>query len=443
MRIQKYILSLIPIMFFNVIYFLWQPYNKHLLPLFVSESQVADTITNILYHILWLGLIVLISELCFVCEHRSSSNKKIYKKFFSLIALQIASDILKFFLYEFFEGFPYIVLSTLLDSLIFILMLFFVVRRPNMCFYKKYMYFFVAIALFLFYIFCCTQINSEIIYIQEKYIGNSKIYLNSIDNMNFLYEFSSCIFETLLFGVIYTAFYFSLNRNKEKELASIREYVVFGLRIFLIFLGLFFVNIKVLILPQSFLGGIEFSSTSIYNNDFFDNKIDFEDNDICLYRNNNSSRKYVFQGTYITMKHLNNKLNSYFQLYNYDKNSNSLSYKCTQETFNDSDIKFQIYGDELITYIENDYPYYFFTKDIEMTNQNNTLILCIKSLIRKGDWNYFEHCASYLMKYDPNFIEFYIAKYANGDFSESEKHLLCNADIKTEYIQKIAKSLIE
>ena len=46
MRIQKYILSLIPIMFFNVIYFLWQPYNKHLLPLFVSESQVADTITN-------------------------------------------------------------------------------------------------------------------------------------------------------------------------------------------------------------------------------------------------------------------------------------------------------------------------------------------------------------------------------------------------------------
>jgi hypothetical protein len=65
--------------------------------------------------------------------------------------------------------------------------------------------------------------------------------------------------------------------------------------------------------------------------------------------------------------------------------------------------------------------------------------LC-RELISNGNLFAFEFGCEYLLKYDSNFIEPYIEKYAKGEFSVNEFEWFENSFYNEEYIVNIAKT---
>ncbi|WP_295026055.1 hypothetical protein, partial [Ruminococcus sp.] len=62
-------------------------------------------------------------------------------------------------------------------------------------------------------------------------------------------------------------------------------------------------------------------------------------------------------------------------------------------------------------------------------------------MITCGYWDYFEYGCDYLKKYDSDFINPYIERYANGDFTENENKV--NQEINTDYMINFAQKMLE
>lgn len=80
------------------------------------------------------------------------------------------------------------------------------------------------------------------------------------------------------------------------------------------------------------------------------------------------------------------------------------------------------------------------TEDIPKLEKDKNMITILKKLILDGYFDYFEYGCEYLLRYDPEFIKPYIARYAKGDFTENE--LAVNEDIKTDYMINVAKEYV-
>lgn len=62
-------------------------------------------------------------------------------------------------------------------------------------------------------------------------------------------------------------------------------------------------------------------------------------------------------------------------------------------------------------------------------------------MITCGYWDYFEYGCDYLKKYDSDFINPYIERYANGDFTENENKV--NQEINTDYMINFAQKCLK
>ena len=72
---------------------------------------------------------------------------------------------------------------------------------------------------------------------------------------------------------------------------------------------------------------------------------------------------------------------------------------------------------------KNDIPYVIAFDDIKNQNENEVITNFLEYMITCGYWDYFEYGCDYLKKYDSDFINPYIERYANGDFTENENKL--------------------
>jgi len=63
----------------------------------------------------------------------------------------------------------------------------------------------------------------------------------------------------------------------------------------------------------------------------------------------------------------------------------------------------------------------------------------LKQGIIYGDFHCFEHGAGYLKKYNPEFIQPYITRYACGEFTLKEQKDM--GDIRPEYVREAAQRL--
>ena len=77
--------------------------------------------------------------------------------------------------------------------------------------------------------------------------------------------------------------------------------------------------------------------------------------------------------------------------------------------------------------------------DIQSQPKDDMLTEVLKQGIIYGDFHCFEHGTVYLEKYEPEFIQPYIARYANGEFTVKERKDM--GDIRPEYVREVAQRL--
>ena len=92
-------------------------------------------------------------------------------------------------------------------------------------------------------------------------------------------------------------------------------------------------------------------------------------------------------------------------------------------------------------FFDGDQRYAIKTENIKSQSENKVLTAMLETLISDGEWNYFEYGCDYLKKYDSDFINPYIERYANGDFTENENKV--NQEINTDYMINFAQKMLE
>ena len=448
MRFQRYVLGLIPICCFNVIYFIWQPFNKHLLPLFESVNPAADFFTNIIYYILWFSIILIISKTCFPTNILEDTPIRILKQLAILVGVQFISDLVKLIIY-FGSDFVCCVAGTVLDTVSFALMLFIIIRKEARLKKKHYLALIIGsillVVIFLIFLNEVILIKNEMTYIEQKYLNGASVFSMAQRNSQFRYELMSMLFETIAFGFVYSILYFLFHDTTDVPKVTRQNIVVFALRIMLLIGGMSFVNIKLLLIPASSLTKFQFYDSTNYTNTEFYNEADIETDATFLFRKAKSHEQLVYSSAVVTIKYNGSEIDHFaynYAIHHKEDYTNAIEYKCFKNSFNDSGLNFQIYSDVLVVYInENMNPVIVYTKDFAQKQEDLTLTKICKIMVEKKDWNYFEFCAEYLLKYDKEFIIPYIERYVENEFSKEEKSLPYNDEVRTEYIYSVASKL--
>ncbi|MBQ5837673.1 MAG: hypothetical protein IIW39_03270, partial [Clostridia bacterium] len=71
---------------------------------------------------------------------------------------------------------------------------------------------------------------------------------------------------------------------------------------------------------------------------------------------------------------------------------------------------------------------------------NGTLIEVCKQLLENGNVYAFEYCKDYLLKYDKAFIDGYIRRYSNGEFTDAESKWMETNHFKKQFVTDLARS---
>lgn len=93
-----------------------------------------------------------------------------------------------------------------------------------------------------------------------------------------------------------------------------------------------------------------------------------------------------------------------------------------------------IYRNRCLCWEENNKPIVIRYEDIGTYKEDVTLTAVCKRLIAQGNIVAFDYAAEYLKKYDPDFIEPYIKRYAGGEFTEAEREFIRLYEYREEYL---------
>lgn len=102
------------------------------------------------------------------------------------------------------------------------------------------------------------------------------------------------------------------------------------------------------------------------------------------------------------------------------------------------DVTVWIYRNRCLCWEENDEPIVIRYEDIGDQNENVTLTAVCERLIAQGNIVVFDYAKEYLEKYDHDFIEQYIIRYAAGEFTEAEREFIRLYEYREEYVMLIS-----
>lgn len=100
---------------------------------------------------------------------------------------------------------------------------------------------------------------------------------------------------------------------------------------------------------------------------------------------------------------------------------------------NVGDITVWIYQNRALCWEESGEPIVIRYEDIGSYKENVTLTAVCERLIAQGNVVAFDFAAEYLKKYDRDFIEPYIKRYAAGDFTDTEQEFIRLYEYREEY----------
>ena len=103
--------------------------------------------------------------------------------------------------------------------------------------------------------------------------------------------------------------------------------------------------------------------------------------------------------------------------------------------------KFGILSPYAIMYYQEDEQKILLLNELKDREEDKTLSLLFYDLIKKCDFRLFEYAAEYLLRDDSSMIESYLKRYAEADFNKYEMESM--GDIRPDYIQKKAQKFLD
>jgi uncharacterized membrane protein YuzA (DUF378 family) len=94
-----------------------------------------------------------------------------------------------------------------------------------------------------------------------------------------------------------------------------------------------------------------------------------------------------------------------------------------------------------LMYVEGDQQKVFSLNTLGKVECNGILTAFARNRAEAGDLRLFEQCATYLCRYDADFIRPYLQRYARREFTDTEREAL--EDIREDYIYGVATELLQ
>ena len=445
LRTKRYTLSIITVLCLNILYFLWQTYPKHFLPLSKPPVLLADFITNVIYFCIYI--------FCLVCIAKPVNTHLSLKKYIGitglLLAVQLGFDLINMMGRIF--SYYVLILNDVCSILCFIISWIILCKLFQLKIQatKKKSILFITGGLMILFVSLSIVTVFNIFTIHEIQVAVDKFsslesISQMIQNRAFIVQIRSLILEIIVSVCIIIISFELTNRVDDKDICkdSYKRGQLF-LRVVAIIIGTFFIfGIKLLILPFSAIGKTT-SSSHHSQNMIPQEEFDLDLDETVIERATGySTNEAVYAVSNIDIYYANERLLSFKMDYvspvePVDLHSGNV---VMQEPFVHlpvESVDAQMYRNYAIMFVEDSVPRALLLKDINTCKESAMLTKICEAMIEKKNWNFFECAYLYLLKNDPDFIEPYIKRYSKGEFTNDELNL--NKDINAAYIQKLAQ----
>ena len=446
----------------EILMFLWTPYYKGFIctTYIVEHINAGDIIFRLVYYaIYFLSVYTMFSYYCFG-KFYSFFMRSPVGLILSFASVRLMADVANYIIYYFFNDYVF----TFAACIIEVVFLFFTLwlisdfisdGKFRFCPIKGTIPFFIAtfVIVALLAIYCTFQYNG-FAYIVEKYTVVANVRVAYTENIGFILEVSRLIFICALNIICFLYFYFSVEKCgliKSKSNVGFAK-IITRLWAVLFLTGILYV-VKYIaypidlyeIIPSSIIS----SSDTTYSNTNETVK-DFR-TDTCVtplsrFSSYEHDEKRVLNLGSVTVKNGKDRIKTFTYFMPFDEDSNYYCELVPVETeYTESTDYLECNVQRLenfgLFFFDGDQRYAIKTENIKSQSENKVLTAMLETLISDGEWNYFEYGCDYLKKYDSDFINPYIERYANGDFTENENKV--NQEINTDYMINFAQKMLE
>lgn len=428
------------------------PYSKSVLPVYPLNNLIWSFVLFSVFFFSCSAFVIF----CFTDLHISKCIKQMAISFLALLSIRVILDIGCYI----FQSTEIKSLYSLLTDCIFFVIMFQIIifaytgknLFKNLCSKFKSKDKFTVIIV-LIYVLAVALAASYLIYAiinlqiyAEKYTADSSFYL--FKSMN--YNFKSQLFRMFTTIILQILLLIALNKlygnNFDAGLYRAKRFVKIIARAMVAFAAIFvLLLVKLCISTVGVIDKIPENSSDSYiglpnliSNSFVHKQV---------YRvKDTSSQILSYENTDVKIKYhdeelLNFTLNNYFDYEYVNKEQNNIKASNSGASIKMQDQEVVFFSNQYIAYAKDDTPFVAAFEDIKNQSENEVITEFLEYMITCGYWDYFEYGCDYLKKYDSEFINPYIERYANGDFTEDE--IKVNKEINTQYMINFVKKMQE
>ena len=452
MRKKNLILSILTVLFANIVYFIWMPYPKSFLKTAGSNTFLFDLLTNLVFFAAF-AVILLVSVNAVTKPGSILTKSKIPAAIAIFIAVQLGFDFLKFAAERLLRWWAPLSNDFFTVLVLFVLLLVTCkLLKVEDIHWKRFFAVFLPTAIIILAVFLVLDMP-DILHIRhsaDKYVFDLfdtelSHKANAIAaNTQFLYELRNALLDFLTCSVIMISLYFSTaSDNIEDNEEYHTKEAHFITRIAAILLLSFAVcRAKVLVLPYNAMNRMQFPSLSARGDGF-----NITQKETIVWRTNNSfnSKKKKCHIMYCKLKYQDDYLFSfridgeYSPRKTYTEGNQIVLYEDRERTeVNGTEVI--ICYDKAFAYLKDGKPYVVTAGSISEKEYDEILLGACERMLDEGRFEFFEYICEYILKYDPAFIEPYLERYCIGDFSNTEFQQM--GDINPDYITKCAQQFV-
>ena len=439
----------ITLLLFNIVYFLCNTYPKHIVEISGSLSVVA-IIFNFIYYILFALFIFVAfnkNHKSFFTDFFSRVNKTVRRIVLSRVllicALQVTFDILTIFAFPLLND-KILYVNDLLTVLGWIG--FYIIcadKDENIFLQKSGLIVGIILAVMLFVTgYGSYEIIKTGALAMQKHTLNATTMVNTIKNLDFLFEAKNFFLDTMGGVVLFTAHALCSRVKVVKKKNNKTKQVI---RFILVLICSFIlVGIKSAFLPAHCISGIDQRSSETQNNTSSNSFYANTKTTVITRIDSNLSKKAVFQNTKNQLFYGETLILEYYSndtinANTYEKIGNQITVKdCFEKV--EGEVTYYLYKNEVICFLHNGIPVAIHFEDLQ-EKHNEYVTAIYKSLIKNNNWNFFEQGAKYLLKHDNDFIKPYLQRFSVGDFKQEELETLNEMSFSKQYIQSLSQNL--
>lgn len=452
-KCRKVILNLLTFGVFHITFYLCNVFPNRIHN-FSSSLPIIEVLLNILFFLVYnyLLIVVFVMNKTVVSDGIFGSLNAIWTsvksfKYWALLFLRLALIGITLCLEALLSQWAY--LGAYLLEILFWLVLYILLVDKKSVNLKQRKNIFVCALVVLIVVSICVALDffqlSALFMLEHKYMETSPYLTQIRSNFEFLHTFKLTLVD---FTIICALTIFHIYTTKEQlceERKTGKEPFKYFLRFDLVIAFVAALSVmRCVILPNSFGPIVDISSFGgeihYVENSAFDERrerIRFLRSDmksqssirVCYYTESAQLKKGDTKSERIDITDKNTE---------YLFNNKKLERATDSKAYEIDDVMIYLYRTKAIHFYE-DTPRVVLLKDLHSFEEKEVVINLLEQLISEGNVFAFEYGCEYLLKYDNAFIEPYITRYADGDFTNSEHQWMEASHYHSEYIINLAK----